>query len=84
MPVQIRGSAVLVTGAGSGIGRATALRFAREGARLVLVDIDEGAAGQTARLVHDLGVAASVHIVDVSNAGAMQSLADTVCSDDVE
>jgi NAD(P)-dependent dehydrogenase (short-subunit alcohol dehydrogenase family) len=81
--VQIRGAAVLVTGAGSGIGRATALRFAREGARLVLADIDEEGATRTAALVRDLGVAASVHNVDVSNGAAMQSFADTVCSEAV-
>ena len=75
MPVRIRGATVLVTGAGSGIGRATALRFARERVSLVLADIDEDAAQQTARLVRDLSAVASVHRVDVSDAVAMETFA---------
>ncbi|TMF15793.1 MAG: SDR family NAD(P)-dependent oxidoreductase, partial [Chloroflexi bacterium] len=75
VPVRIRGATVLVTGAGSGIGRATALRFARERVSLVLADIDEDAAQQTARLVRDLSAVASVHRVDVSDAAAMETFA---------
>lgn len=41
----------LITGAGSGIGRATSIRFAEEGARVVVADIDTSAAAETARLV---------------------------------
>lgn len=69
---------MLVTGAGSGIGRATALRFARERVKLVLVDIDEEAAQQTARLVEDIGSVASVHQVDVSDAAAMETFAAAI------
>ncbi|MHB8683606.1 MAG: SDR family NAD(P)-dependent oxidoreductase, partial [Dehalococcoidia bacterium] len=41
---RLQGKAALVTGAGSGIGRAIALRFAAEGARVVVSDIDDAAA----------------------------------------
>jgi NAD(P)-dependent dehydrogenase (short-subunit alcohol dehydrogenase family) len=78
---QFRGALVLVTGAGSGIGRATALRFARERARLVLVDIDEPAAAATARLAGDLGAPATVYRVDVGDRVAMEGLTDTVRAD---
>jgi NAD(P)-dependent dehydrogenase (short-subunit alcohol dehydrogenase family) len=45
----------LITGAGSGIGRATALAFARNGARVVVTDIDEAAGANTVRLIEERG-----------------------------
>jgi 3-oxoacyl-[acyl-carrier protein] reductase len=45
----------LVTGAGGGIGRATALRFAREGARLIVSDVDAACVDETAQLVVQAG-----------------------------
>jgi len=51
MTHDFAGKAVLVTGAGSGIGRATALAFAKAGARLMLADIDGPAGEETAALV---------------------------------
>ena len=39
---QFKGKVVLITGAASGIGRAAALAFAKEGCRLALIDIDKG------------------------------------------
>ena len=54
MTLQLAGKVALITGAGSGIGRASALRFAAEGARLVLGDKSE-AVHETARLVQAAG-----------------------------
>ncbi len=50
-----RGKVAFVTGAGGGIGRATALAFAREGANMVVADISEQANQQTARMIEELG-----------------------------
>jgi NAD(P)-dependent dehydrogenase (short-subunit alcohol dehydrogenase family) len=72
---------VVVTGAGSGIGRATALAFAERGAEVVAVDIDGTAAQRTADLAGLLGAAAHWFEVDVSEASSMERLAKTIESD---
>jgi NAD(P)-dependent dehydrogenase (short-subunit alcohol dehydrogenase family) len=56
----------IITGAGSGVGRASALRFAAEGARVVCADLDVDKAKETARLVEDAGGTAVPFGVDVS------------------
>jgi NAD(P)-dependent dehydrogenase (short-subunit alcohol dehydrogenase family) len=73
------GAVVVITGAASGIGRATALRFAREGARLHLADVDGPGAEAVAEQARAAGaVAAAAHVVDVTEAGAVQAFADQV------
>ncbi|HEX3283937.1 MAG TPA: SDR family oxidoreductase [Mycobacterium sp.] len=49
------GKVVFVTGAGSGIGRTTALAFAREGASVVLADVSDQGNQETARMIEELG-----------------------------
>lgn len=72
------GSLVVVTGAGSGIGRATALAFAERGAEVVAADIDRASAERTAELAGLLGPAAHAFQVDVSDRGAMEDFAKAV------
>jgi NAD(P)-dependent dehydrogenase (short-subunit alcohol dehydrogenase family) len=65
--------AVLVTGAASGIGKATALRFGAEGARVWCADIDEGGAEGTAAAIRAEGGEAWAKGCDVSDAGSVQA-----------
>lgn len=60
------GKIALITGAGSGIGRAASRIFAREGARLVLADVVEDGGKQTLALIHDTGGEAVFIKTDVS------------------
>jgi len=53
--MRLKDKVALITGGGSGIGRATAQIFAREGAKVVLVDIDQGAGQKTVDLVRQEG-----------------------------
>jgi len=55
-----------ITGAGSGIGRATSIIFAREGARLLLADVAEAGGNETLRMVKDMGADAFFLRTDVS------------------
>jgi NAD(P)-dependent dehydrogenase (short-subunit alcohol dehydrogenase family) len=75
------GRLVLITGAGSGIGRATALSFAEAGAKVLAVDIDPAAAARTAELCELVGGVADGLTADVSDAEAMEHLAKTVADD---
>ncbi len=65
----------VVTGAGAGIGRATALAFAREGAAVVAVDIDRAAALETARQIAAEGGQALVVAADVSKRADAERIA---------
>ena len=68
----------LITGAASGIGRATALVFAREGATPVLADVDEDGGQETARMVREKGGKTRFVRADVSQAEAVAQVVDEV------
>jgi NAD(P)-dependent dehydrogenase (short-subunit alcohol dehydrogenase family) len=78
----VEGKVAVVTGAGSGIGRALALELARRGARLALSDIDDSGLAQTAAQIAAEIPAAPVHtqLLDVSDREATGIYADTVAS----
>src|SRR5262245_9050449 len=69
---------VLVTGAGSGIGRETALLFAARGATLFLCDIDPSGLAETATKARRSGGVVHDRVVDVSKRDAVRSFADFV------
>lgn len=73
-----QGKLVVVTGAGSGIGRETLLAYAERGADVVAVDINETAARRSAMLAELLNVSARAYTADVGDAVAMSALARRV------
>jgi NAD(P)-dependent dehydrogenase (short-subunit alcohol dehydrogenase family) len=68
----------LITGAGSGIGRASAILFAAEGSRVAVADIDRSAADETTRLISAAGGTAAAFRVDVTDPSDGESLAGAV------
>ena len=63
--MRLKDRIAIVTGAGSGIGRASALLFAREGARVALVDRDEAGMRETLQAIRDIKGDGSIHQGDV-------------------
>jgi NAD(P)-dependent dehydrogenase (short-subunit alcohol dehydrogenase family) len=72
--VQLQGKVAIITGAATGIGRATALLFAREGASVVVADINEDDAQRTVADIEDEGGSARFVQTDVSEAEDMRAL----------
>jgi NAD(P)-dependent dehydrogenase (short-subunit alcohol dehydrogenase family) len=72
------GKSALITGGGGGIGRATALAFAREGARVAVADAAEAAAQETVALINRAGGQAMTLTGDVTDAGAVAASVKSV------
>jgi NAD(P)-dependent dehydrogenase (short-subunit alcohol dehydrogenase family) len=70
---RLEGKVALITGAGGGIGRASALAFAKEGARVVVVDTNESAGLETVSLVHAAGGESTFTRADVSKASDVEA-----------
>jgi meso-butanediol dehydrogenase / (S,S)-butanediol dehydrogenase / diacetyl reductase len=75
---DLAGKSALITGAGSGIGRAMAVLFAQEGANIFAADLDEGSARETADMVEQAGGQATWCRVDVSRGDDVQGMVGQV------
>lgn len=71
----------VVTGAGSGIGRATALRFARNGSAVVVADINEQTGHETVGLIENAGGRAVFRRLDVADLADWEDFTDWVCTE---
>lgn len=73
--MRMKDKVVVITGGGAGIGKATALRFAEEGARVVICDVNEAAGQETLKL---LGPQAAFYKVNVADRAAVQQWIEDV------
>ena len=74
MTGQLEGKVSLITGGGSGIGKASALAFAREGSKVVVAAVNVEGGEQTVRLIQDTGGEATFVRADVSNSGDVSDM----------
>ena len=65
--MRLKGKVSIITGGGQGIGRATAIKFAKEGARVAVCDINVEAAEETAKLISDAGGEVIFFRIDVTD-----------------
>ena len=75
---RVAGKTALVTGAASGIGRGCAVALAREGARVIVADVDAEGARETCRLIDAQGGEARTQALDVTDEAAWASAVDSL------
>ena len=73
MDLDFAGKVALITGAGNGIGRATAVAFAKRGAKVVVVDRDSAAGEATAGIIRQQGAAAHFVAADVTKSAEVRA-----------
>lgn len=78
---QLQGKKILITGAASGIGRASAITFAREGAHIIASDLQLEALRSLQEEIHALGVQCHIYRVDVSSEAAMRAFCEQVIAE---
>lgn len=78
---QLQGKQILITGAASGIGRASAITFAREGAHIIASDLQLEALRSLQEEIHALGVQCHIYTVDVSSEAAMRAFCEQVIAE---
>jgi short-subunit dehydrogenase len=76
--VNLAGRTAVVTGAGSGIGRAIAVSLAQRQCHLALADIDEAGLSQTGKFVENFAVNVSLHLLDVGDQNAVAAMPKAV------
>ena len=79
--MQLENKSAVVTGGASGVGKAIAERFAREGARLVVADINEAGLADTTKAIEAEGGEATTIVVDVSNPEEVTAMVDQIVTD---
>ena len=77
VPMRLKGQVAVVTGIGAGIGEAIALRFAEEGARLVLADINQVNGERTLTKVRESGTEAVLVVADIAKDEDARRIAET-------
>lgn len=75
---RLAGKTAVITGGAAGIGRTTALMFAREGARVVIIDIQEAAGRETVGMIAKAGGSAHFLLADVSKADQVTGAFDAI------
>ncbi len=80
-PDYFHGKTIVITGAASGIGRAAALIFAREGANVVCTDINEDGVEKTAEAINKLGGQTLALTIDVTKRAAVEDMVELALND---
>src|SRR5580658_4149192 len=75
---RLAGKVALITGAGTGIGRATAKAMAAEGAKVVIAELNKAAGEQVAQVIGQAGGEAIAVATDVTDEASMRATIDTV------